>query len=1385
MGYEYFARQRAVALGIDIRRVRGTGHAGRVMVKDVLAAAASTEFDYTYDENVSQTQMNPIVGGSISSGPKYFSSFTPKPKPSSSSGATTSTIGGSTTPQLPPGFNANGGGALTTPLTTSNSGIAPPAPNSWPGSNSNSQTPGFSNNGGALAAPLQTGNTGISPPAQNSWPGSNTNGAAPVSSGNTASFGSNPFQGGNTGIDRNNGGAQDTSGKGLDFPTSSSLSPNGGSSSSGRAPGHVFEPNVDYRLIEMPSFSRQMTHGKIVKWLKREGEDVKANEPIVLVKDDDNQIIPIGLAWDSFLAASVVEQGIRVKVGTPLAFMVTNKEDIPVVKKYAASGAVPQSNSATNKKYSSGSFSKDGKTSFGSFTGSFSDLGGTGSPSDDTSRSPGMVPFTATKAMAARLHGFPVDEPQNNDLTSNTGAGAANTGNSAAGNRDGWDPNKLDLSDCFGWSKPPPVSVEDQYKSPGMIPFSVTANIAKKLKEFSAKESMQNGNFDYTYGQSYTSGPENSNNGGSTNAGQSSTYTPYNDPTASMSPSDMSRSPGMVPFTSTPELARKLQGGGGGNTGERSKNPMSPEITANNVGNSGNMPSLSKEQAARSPGMVPFTATPNMAEKSRRNYDENPQSQGSTNSGSQSPVNGNAIGGDNDGIDLSDCFGWSKPPPVSDAEASKSPGFVPFSVTENIAKKLKEKYTTRGSSENSFAGENTVNDYRSSNQAALRSGQTRSSQTPQRNQQTGSTTGFVMKGNLNPGARGGNSGAIRGNLNEAGKQESRPTESTRKGGELFTEMSEEEIAKSPGMIPFSMTPIIAKNSRESNDPLANVDTNSNDFANLPTKTEDTSKQGVTKVASGGASPGSVPFTMTPKLAQESRQDVGFKSKDSPNPPTKSQDNSTPGTAKVASGGATPGSVPFTMTPKLAQEARQDVNLNSNDSANTRTKTKDELNRATNVATGGASPGSVPFRMTPKLAQESRQGSGRAVRGDAEPTSWSSSDNNSNSTGARNSNPFTPGGTPPPNDFNSGSMRSFKGSTPTTGLRNHDAGNAANFGNQPNSRDVNGPNMRLSDVEKKAEDKFSSRRTKFGPPAKLESATELGTEKSGIASPGQLVKESRKRTRFGAPGDNDSMQHEKPPRNGKRIFGKIPVHELFDGSRKTNKTTSLLRNESSNSGLDDWIKRSFDTGPAMKLGRVSVEDVESDTKIAHIANATKYETTISLSIPTTNNITMQQPKVGSAPFHFSAAATREAQEAAKKAKIDIQTIPGTGKLGHVTLDDVKAAVSKTSVGNATSSTKLASRFASANVTIPNKASVGNATESKELASGYVSANVTIPKESSVGNATENKRPASSNVSANDTIPTFTVNADMRMNAFEAIYKKVCVFGHRTHGECSCF
>ena len=86
----------------------------------------------------------------------------------------------------------------------------------------------------------------------------------------------------------------------------------------------------------MPALSSTMKEGKVVSWLKAEGDSIESGEAIMVVESDKADM-DVEAFDDGFLAAIITDEGETSSVGAPVALIAAEEADIPALKAYAAS----------------------------------------------------------------------------------------------------------------------------------------------------------------------------------------------------------------------------------------------------------------------------------------------------------------------------------------------------------------------------------------------------------------------------------------------------------------------------------------------------------------------------------------------------------------------------------------------------------------------------------------------------------------------------------------------------------------------------------------------------------------------------------------------------------------------------------------------------------------------------------------------------------------------------------------------------------------------------------------------------------------------------------------------------------------------------------------
>jgi pyruvate dehydrogenase E2 component (dihydrolipoamide acetyltransferase) len=91
--------------------------------------------------------------------------------------------------------------------------------------------------------------------------------------------------------------------------------------------------------ITMPALSSTMKEGRVVQWLKSEGDAIEAGEAIMVVESDKADM-DVEAFEDGFLAKIIVQEGEMAPVGEAVALMCESEADIDsVIASFGSGGA--------------------------------------------------------------------------------------------------------------------------------------------------------------------------------------------------------------------------------------------------------------------------------------------------------------------------------------------------------------------------------------------------------------------------------------------------------------------------------------------------------------------------------------------------------------------------------------------------------------------------------------------------------------------------------------------------------------------------------------------------------------------------------------------------------------------------------------------------------------------------------------------------------------------------------------------------------------------------------------------------------------------------------------------------------------------------------------
>lgn len=95
----------------------------------------------------------------------------------------------------------------------------------------------------------------------------------------------------------------------------------------------------------MPALSSTMTEGKIVSWIKSEGDMLSKGESVVVVESDKADM-DVETFYDGILAAIVVGEGETAPVGSPIGLLAESEAEIEEAKAKAKNSGAPVSSPA-------------------------------------------------------------------------------------------------------------------------------------------------------------------------------------------------------------------------------------------------------------------------------------------------------------------------------------------------------------------------------------------------------------------------------------------------------------------------------------------------------------------------------------------------------------------------------------------------------------------------------------------------------------------------------------------------------------------------------------------------------------------------------------------------------------------------------------------------------------------------------------------------------------------------------------------------------------------------------------------------------------------------------------------------------------------------------
>ncbi|GAY39646.1 hypothetical protein CUMW_046030 [Citrus unshiu] len=112
-----------------------------------------------------------------------------------------------------------------------------------------------------------------------------------------------------------------------------------------RISGSRTRVNAKIREIFMPALSSTMTEGKIVSWVRSEGDKLCKGESVVVVESDKADM-DVETFYDGYLAKIMVDEGGVASVGSAIALLAESEDEIAEAQAKAAASGSPSSPSS-------------------------------------------------------------------------------------------------------------------------------------------------------------------------------------------------------------------------------------------------------------------------------------------------------------------------------------------------------------------------------------------------------------------------------------------------------------------------------------------------------------------------------------------------------------------------------------------------------------------------------------------------------------------------------------------------------------------------------------------------------------------------------------------------------------------------------------------------------------------------------------------------------------------------------------------------------------------------------------------------------------------------------------------------------------------------------
>eukprot|EP01130_Rhizamoeba_saxonica_P000347 TRINITY_DN10313_c0_g1_i1.p1 TRINITY_DN10313_c0_g1~~TRINITY_DN10313_c0_g1_i1.p1 ORF type:complete len:610 (-),score=199.14 TRINITY_DN10313_c0_g1_i1:25-1854(-) len=106
------------------------------------------------------------------------------------------------------------------------------------------------------------------------------------------------------------------------------------------------EPSVPYVVVDLPALSPTMEEGKVAQFLLKPGDKINPEDSIAEI-ETDKAVLPVTATDEGYFVRALIGENESVAIGTPIAIIAENEEDIEALKDFNPSA--PKAKKSTSK----------------------------------------------------------------------------------------------------------------------------------------------------------------------------------------------------------------------------------------------------------------------------------------------------------------------------------------------------------------------------------------------------------------------------------------------------------------------------------------------------------------------------------------------------------------------------------------------------------------------------------------------------------------------------------------------------------------------------------------------------------------------------------------------------------------------------------------------------------------------------------------------------------------------------------------------------------------------------------------------------------------------------------------------------------------------------